>query len=90
MSPASRHPPDGTCVVPVDSLLDAAAHATVAAQTVGVYPAHRKAELRDRLARAGVQRVVKLGSALSGSIGNPHDAMYPLHRFVNWVVDDDA
>lgn len=39
---------------------------------------------------AGVQRVVKLGSALSGSIGNPHDAMYPLHRFVNWVVDDDA
>ncbi|MET7974235.1 acyl-CoA reductase [Streptomyces mirabilis] len=49
-----------------------------------------KAELRDRLAGAGVQRVVKLGSALSGSIGNPHDAMYPLHRFVNWVVDDDA
>ncbi|WP_217573648.1 acyl-CoA reductase [Streptomyces sp. GbtcB7] len=91
MSPASRHPPDGTCVVPVDSLPDAAAyaaaHATVAAQTVGVYPAHRKAELRDRLAGAGVQRVVKLGS---GSIGNPHDAMYPLHRFVNWVVDDDA
>ncbi|MET7353973.1 acyl-CoA reductase [Streptomyces mirabilis] len=49
-----------------------------------------KAELRDRLVGAGVQRVVKLGSALSGSIGNPHDAMYPLHRFVNWVVDDDA
>jgi hypothetical protein len=33
---------------------------------------------------------VKLGSAMKGSMGNPHDAMYPLHRFVNWVVDDDA
>jgi hypothetical protein len=71
-------------------MLDAAAHATVATQTVGVYPAHRKAELRDRLATAGVQRVVKLGSALKGSVGVPHDAMYPLHRMVHWVVDDDA
>jgi hypothetical protein len=42
------------------------------------------------LATAGVQRVVNLGSALKGSQGNPHDAMFPLHRFVNWVVDDDA
>ncbi|GAX58007.1 long-chain-fatty-acyl-CoA reductase [Streptomyces olivochromogenes] len=76
--------------MPVDSLLDAAASATVATQTVGVYPGHRKVALCDRLAGAGVQRVVNLGSALSGSIGGPYDAMYPLHRFVSWVVDDDA
>jgi hypothetical protein len=89
--PVDFHPANKTVnVVPVAAITDAAAFATVATQTVGVYPAYRKAEVRDRLATAGVQRVVKLGSALTGSIGNPHDAMYPLHRFVNWVVDDDA
>ncbi|MBA2947801.1 acyl-CoA reductase [Streptomyces himalayensis] len=89
--PVDFHPTNKTVnVVPVATMLDAAAFATVATQTVGVYPSHRKAELRDRLATAGVQRVVKLGSALTGSMGSPHDGMYPLHRFVNWVVDDDA
>ncbi|MEU6642849.1 acyl-CoA reductase [Saccharomonospora sp. NPDC046836] len=89
--PVDFHPTNKTVnVVPVASMLDAVAFATVATQTVGIYPTHRKTEVRDRLATAGVQRVVKLGSAFTGSIGNPHDAMYPLHRFVNWVVDDDA
>lgn len=89
--PVDFHPTNKTVnVVPVASMVDAANFATVATQTVGVYPTHRKAEIRDRLATAGVQRVVKLGSALTGSMGSPHDGMYPLHRFVNWVVDDDA
>jgi len=89
--PVDFHPTNKTVnVVPVASILDAARYATVATQTVGVYPAHRKVEIRDRLAGAGVQRVVNLGSVLTGSMGNPHDGMYPLHRFVNWVVDDDA
>ncbi|MFD6858685.1 acyl-CoA reductase [Rhodococcus sp. NPDC060090] len=77
-------------VIPIAQLRDAASYATVATQTVGVYPAHRKAEIRDHLATAGVQRLVKLGGALRGSMGGPHDGMYPLHRMVNWVVDDDA
>jgi Acyl-CoA reductase (LuxC) len=85
------HPTNKTVnVIPVQQMRDAAALATVATQTVGVYPTHRKAEIRDDLATAGVQRVVKLGSAMTGSMGSPHDGMYPLHRFVNWVVDDDA
>ncbi|MFZ2178828.1 MAG: acyl-CoA reductase [Rhodococcus sp. (in: high G+C Gram-positive bacteria)] len=85
------HPTNKTVnVIPIASMREAASYATVATQTVGVYPAHRKAEIRDHLATAGVQRVVKLGSALRGSMGGPHDGMYPLHRFVNWVVDDDA
>jgi hypothetical protein len=89
--PIDFHPADKTVnVVPVGSLRDAVAFATVATQTVGVYPPSAKTELRDALAGAGVQRIVNLGSALRGSLGNPHDAMYPLHRFVNWVVDDDA
>lgn len=89
--PVDFHPTHKTVnVVPVAELADAAAHATVATQTVGVYPAEAKAEIRDRLASAGVQRIVRLGSAMLGTNGNPHDAMYPLHRFVNWVADDDA
>ncbi|MGV9744335.1 acyl-CoA reductase [Rhodococcus zopfii] len=85
------HPTNKTVnVIPVSNLRDAASYATVATQTVGVYPSHRKTEVRDLLATAGVQRIVNLGSALAGSMGSPHDGMYPLHRFVNWVVDDDA
>jgi hypothetical protein len=85
------HPTNKTVnVIPVAHMRDAATLATVATQTVGVYPTHRKAEVRDELATAGVQRVVRLGSAMTGSMGSPHDGMYPLHRFVNWVVDDDA
>ncbi|MEV0034363.1 acyl-CoA reductase, partial [Nocardia sp. NPDC050793] len=85
------HPTNKTVnVIPVAQMREAASYATVATQTVGVYPAARKAEIRDLLATAGVQRIVRLGSALKGSMGGPHDGMYPLHRFVNWVVDDDA
>jgi hypothetical protein len=89
--PVDFHPTNKTVnVVPVASMADATAYATVATQTVGVYPSQRKTEVRDRLAAAGVQHIVRLGSALNGTIGNPHDGMYPLHRFVNWVADDDA
>jgi hypothetical protein len=89
--PVDFHPTHKTVnVIPVTSVLDAAQYATVATQTVGVYPSERKADLRDRLASAGVQRVIKLGSALTASAGNPHDGMFPLHRLVTWVVDDDA
>ncbi|WP_198543180.1 acyl-CoA reductase [Pseudofrankia sp. BMG5.36] len=85
------HPTNKTVnVVPVASLREATQFANVATQTVGVYPPERKAEIRDLLATAGVQRVVRLGSAMTGTMGNPHDGMYPLHRFVNWVADDDA
>ena len=89
--PVDFHPSNKTVnVVPIRTMLDAAAFATVATQTVGVFPAQRKSEVRDQLACAGVQRVVRLGSVLKGSSGGVHDGMYPLHRMVNWVVDDDA
>lgn len=76
-------------VVPVKSLREAVKFATVATQTVGIYPASRKSELRDALASAGVQRVVTLGKALGPGPGLPHDGFYPLHRFVRWVNDED-
>jgi hypothetical protein len=89
--PVDFHPSHKTVnVVPVGAMLDAAAFATVATQTVGVYPSNRKSELRDTLAGAGVQRLVRLGSVLKGSSAGVHDGMIPLHRMVNWVVDDDV
>jgi hypothetical protein len=83
--------PDGKVVnvVPVKSLLDAVRFANVATQTVGVYPATRKKEVRDALASAGVQRVVTLGKAIGPPAGLAHDGFYPLHRFVRWVNDED-
>jgi hypothetical protein len=89
--PVDFHPTNKTVnVVAIESILDAPSYATVATQTVGVYPTERIADLRDQLATRGVQRIVKLGHANQNGIGNPHDAMYPLHRFVNWVVDENG
>ena len=54
--------PDGKVVnvVAVSSLDDALRHVTVATQTIGIYPPERAAGLRDRLASAGMQRLVTL------------------------------
>jgi hypothetical protein len=46
-------------------------------------------DYRDRLASAG-QRIVHLGEAGPSAVGNPHDAMYPLHRFVHWMAHEDG
>lgn len=87
--PVDFHPEAKTVnVVPVTSLDEAVRHATIATQTVGVYPAARKAGLRDRLASAGVQRVVTLGTALGGGVGVPHDGFFPLHRLMRWTTDE--
>jgi hypothetical protein len=82
--------PDGRVVnvVRVEHLKDAARHANVATQTVGVFPSERKAELRDMLASMGAQRVVELGAALGVEIGLPHDGFFPLHRFMRWINDE--
>ncbi|GGC16515.1 long-chain-fatty-acyl-CoA reductase [Novosphingobium endophyticum] len=89
--PVDFHPLRKTSnVVCVSSLQDAMKHVNVATQTVGVYPFSRMAELRDYLASGGAQRVVRLGEAGPSAIGNPHDAMYPLHRFVHWMANEDG
>ena len=77
-------------VIPVESLADAVSFADVSTQTVGVYPAARKAEVRDALASAGVQRVVELGAAGQMPPGFPHDGFLPLHRLVRWVNDEEG
>lgn len=87
--PVSFHPTGKTVnVVHLSSLDEAIRYVNVATQTIGVYPDARKAELRDRCASAGGQRIVRLGSARAHPFGNPHDAMYPLQRFVHWMSDE--
>lgn len=89
--PVDFHPLRKTSnVVTVSSLDDAMKYVNVATQTVGVFPFNRMPELRDRLASGGAQRVVRLGEAGPSTIGNPHDAMYPLHRFVHWMANEDG
>ena len=87
--PVEFHP-DGRVVnvVRVDNLKDALQYVNLATQTVGIYPSARKAELREALACAGVQRVVDIGNAMALERGLPHDGFYPLHRFMRWVNDE--
>jgi Acyl-CoA reductase (LuxC) len=89
--PVDFHPINKTAnVVRVDSLDDAVKYVNVATQTIGFYPFERMADYRDRLASGGAQRIVHLGEAGPATIGNPHDAMYALHRFVHWMAHEDG
>jgi len=89
--PVEFHPINKTAnVVCVASLDEAVKYVNVATQTVGFYPFNRMATYRDRLASGGAQRIVRLGEAGPSTIGNPHDAMYPLHRFVHWMAHEDG
>lgn len=89
--PVDFHPVCKTAnVVRVNRLEDALRHVNVATQTVGVYPFSRAFALRDGLAGGGAQRVVRLGDCGGSCAGAPHDATYPLHRFVHWVAHEDG
>jgi hypothetical protein len=89
--PVDFHPINKTAnVVRVDRLDDAVKWVNVATQTVGFFPFDRMPAYRDRLANGGAQRIVHLGEAGPSTIGNPHDAMYPLHRFVHWMAHEDG
>ena len=89
--PVDFHPLRKTSnVVCVPDLMEAMKYVNVATQTVGVYPFSRMAQLRDHLSSGGAQRCVRLGEAGPSAIGNPHDAMYPLHRFVHWMANEDG
>ena len=77
-------------VVRVDSLDDAVKYVNVATQTIGFYPSERMADYRDRLGAGGAQRVCPLGEAGPSTVGTPWDGMYPLHRFVSWMVNEEG
>ena len=89
--PVGFHPSGKTAnVVHVKALEDAIRHVNVATQTIGIYPEETKVKLRDKLANAGAQRVVRLGSASKHVGGSPHDAMFPLQRLVHWISQENA
>jgi Acyl-CoA reductase (LuxC) len=77
-------------VVRVDHLDQAVRYVNVATQTIGFAPETRMADYRDRLGAGGAQRVCRLGDAGPSTVGNPWDGMYPLHRFVHWMVHEDG
>lgn len=87
--PVDFHPSGKTVnVVRVGSLDDALERINVATQTIGISPASRASQLRDRLASRGMQRIVPLGEVIDVVPGVPHDGFLPLHRFMRWLVDD--
>jgi hypothetical protein len=87
--PVDFHPENKVAnVVPVESLEHAIGRINVATQSVGVYPAARKAALRDRLASAGAVRICMLGDVPVVESGLPHDGFYPMQRLVRWVSDE--
>jgi hypothetical protein len=89
--PVSFHPTNKTVnVVHLPALEQAVRYVNVATQTVGVYPEAAKLRLRDALANAGAQRVVRLGSAAKHVMGSPHDGMFPLQRLVQWISQENA
>ena len=91
LEPVEFHPSNKTVnVVHMGSLDDAVRYVNVATQTIGVYPPERKRAMRDRLASAGAQRVVRLGSANKHVAGGAHDGMLALQHFVHWMSDEDA
>jgi hypothetical protein len=90
-APVGFHPSGKTAnVVHLKALEDAIGHVNVATQTIGIYPEETKVKLRDSLANAGAQRVVRLGSASKHVGGSPHDAMFPLQRLVHWISQENA
>ena len=89
--PVDFHPVSKTAnVVRVKQLEDALRHVNVATQTIGIYPFSRAFSLRDGLASGGAQRITRLGDCGGSCAGAPHDATYPLHRFVHWVAHEDG
>jgi hypothetical protein len=75
-------------IVPVDSPDQVLPFFDAYTQTVGVYPAALKSEIRGVAGLRGAQRLVTLGNACTPSFAGPHDAIEPLRRLCRWVLDE--
>lgn len=75
-------------LVPVDSVETPVRAVTAYTQTIGIYPESLKAQVRDRLAFHGAQRLVSLGYAARPVVAGPQDAIEPLRRMCRWIVDE--
>lgn len=77
-------------LVPIDSLETAIKAVNAYTQTIGIYPPELKAQIRDRLALHGAQRLPTLGCAIDFQMATPQDGMEAMRRMVKWIVDEDA
>jgi hypothetical protein len=84
-------------LVPVPDLHQVLRWCDDTTQTVGLYPERLLLGMRDRLALAGVQRIVPLTGFVPESAGDrgsfpgmPHDGIEPMRRMVRWVVDESG
>ena len=77
-------------IVPIDRPEEAILSVNAYTQTIGIYPDSLKAEVRDRLAYQGAQRLVSLGSAGLDQTPGPQDGIEPLRRMVKWITDEDV
>lgn len=77
-------------IVPIDKPEEAILSVNAYTQTIGIYPDSLKAEVRDRLAYQGAQRLVSLGSAGLDQTPGPQDGIEPLRRMVKWITDEDV
>lgn len=77
-------------LVPVDEIDEAIARLTVHTQTIGIFPDPLKAQIRDKCALRGGQRMTSLGTATVGGFGGPQDGIEPVRRMVRWIRDDTA
>ncbi|MFX0051632.1 MAG: acyl-CoA reductase [Candidatus Hodarchaeota archaeon] len=77
-------------LVPIDDLQTAVCSVNAYTQTVGIFPEHLKQQLRDDLILHGVQRIVSLGFAPTGSLATPQDSIEPIRRSLKWVVDESS
>lgn len=75
-------------LVPVDDLEIPINAVNAYTQTIGIYPESLKAEIRDRLAIQGAQRIVSLGAAPLTVLGGPQDGIEPLRRMCKWIADE--
>lgn len=71
-------------LVPLDHVDQALDYITVHTQTIGIYPAALKTEIRDRCLLHGAQRITDLGCAVAGGMANPHDGIELLRRMARW------
>lgn len=78
-------------IVPIDSLDTAVRSVNAYTQTIGIFPERLKADLRDRLAFQGAQRIVSLGGAATMQHNmERQDAIEPVRRMVKWVTEEHA
>lgn len=78
-------------IVPIDDFETAVRSVNAYTQTIGIYPETLKAQLRDRLAYQGAQRIVSLGGASTMAHNMEiQDAIESVRRMCKWVVEEQA